>query len=91
MDDSQLLIKAEEFLRKQHQGLQLLLKMGEKGSILTWIDKDKKFKQLKVPALKFSDYDNLSLVDTTAAGDTYTAAYSVHLGQQKTRGKTPID
>ena len=48
-------------------------------------------KRIKTPACKFSDYEGLSLVDTTGAGDTFTAAYAVNMAQQRKGGQAPVD
>ena len=35
--------------------------------------------------MSFKDYPNLKLVDTTGAGDTFTAGYAVSVAQQRKR------
>ena len=37
--------------------------------------------KVQVAALNFSDYPGLELVDTTGAGDTFTAAFAVKLSE----------
>ena len=55
---------------------------------MVWLDKEdnNKIKRIKVPACKFSDHPGKSLVDTTGAGDTFTAAYAVNTAQQRKSG-----
>lgn len=75
-EDSQI----TEFLKQQKSGLKLLMKQGSEGSCLIWLeDKDGSsvLRKEHVPALKFSDYPNFKLVDTTCAGDAYSAAFAV--------------
>lgn len=51
---------------------------------MIWKDDDK-VECIKVPAMSFADHPNLKLVDTTGAGDTFTAAYAVNVAQQQKR------
>ena len=92
--DHLLLTRAEAFLRQQHAQLRILFKLGARGSALVWLDQERNdtpLKRIKVPACKFSDHEGLSLVDTTGAGDTFTAAYAVNMAQQRKREEAPVD
>ena len=78
---------------RQKDGFKVLLKQGSIGATLLWVgdeaegeevDEDGLVK-LFVPAVKFSDHPGTSLVDTTGAGDTFTAAFAVALSEVKAK------
>ena len=71
------------FLEKMNSKAKLLFKLGSKGSAMGWISGDGKFECLKVPCESFDVHKSFSLVDTTGAGDTFTAAYAVNMAQQR--------
>lgn len=67
-----------------------MMKKGADGATLIYLDKTSgDLKKLHVPALKFEDYNSvgvegaegsgekMKLVDTTGAGDTFTAAFAL--------------
>lgn len=56
----------------------MLLKKGELGAAFFWIE-DGKLHEISRPAYSFRDYPQLSLVDTTGAGDCFTAGFAVKL------------
>jgi len=88
-EEEYLLKKAELFLRDQHAELKILFKLGSHGSAMVWIDREKdKLEVLKMPACKFSDYKELKKLDTTGAGDTFTAAYAVNMAEQVKMNQT---
>ena len=92
-EETKLMEKSFAFLSAKHDNLKILFKLGEKGAALIWIDKDdrKKLKSVKIPAKKFSDHKELSLVDTTGAGDTFTAAYAVSSTKSRKSGNGEVD
>ena len=56
-----------------------MLKKGEFGSALYWLENDT-IHEISRPAYSFSDYPDLKLIDTTGAGDCFTASFtSKHL------------
>ena len=67
---------AIENLINHNPHLKVLLKQGEHGSTLFYKDNDKII-EIHKPAFKFEDYPGLSLVDTTGAGDCFSAAFAV--------------
>ena len=72
--------------------MKILFKLGSNGSALVWIDPEsKELKRIKVAACRFEDYQGLSLVDTTGAGDTFTAAYAVTMAQQRKNSGIAVD
>ena len=81
----------KDFLKRQKPGFKLLLKQGSKGSQLLWLEDgetdefgivdNQSLVKIPMPACKFSNYPDLSLVDTTGAGDTFTAGFAVALGE----------
>jgi len=52
------------------------LKQGEHGSTLFYKENDKII-EIHKAAFKFEDFPGLSLVDTTGAGDCFSAAFAV--------------
>ena len=73
-----------KFLETQRDGLKLLMKQGPLGSSLFYLKRDNdkvELTKLYCPAMSFDDHPNLKLVDTTGAGDTYTAAFGVRLNE----------
>lgn len=65
-------------LMEKHPGLDILLKLGANGS--AYINKDDK-QVTAVPAV--SDHKSKTIVDTTGAGDCFTAAFAVKLAEGK--------
>mmetsp|Transcript_14956 Transcript_14956/g.20282 ORF Transcript_14956/g.20282 Transcript_14956/m.20282 type:complete len:189 (-) Transcript_14956:67-633(-) len=75
-----------QFLQLQKPGFKLLMKQGGEGSSLLWLEgsgDEAVLCQEQVPALSFSNYEGLKLVDTTGAGDTFTAAFAVKYAHYK--------
>lgn len=66
-----------EIIRK-HPHLKILLKQGEFGSTVFWIE-DGEEKELHLDAYDFKDFPQLKLVDTTGAGDCFTGAFAVKM------------
>lgn len=69
---------------QQKQGFKLLLKLGAKGSTLLWIEgngEEAVLHKESVPVVNFREHSDVQLVDTTGAGDTYTAAFAVKYAQ----------
>ena len=64
----------ENFIRK-YPHIKVLLKKGEFGSSLFWLENDT-IKEISRSAYSFSDYPDLKLIDTTGAGDCFTAAFT---------------
>ena len=82
-----------QFLEERKPGFKLLLKKGGQGSSV--IDYDISdptgLKELDCPAVDFANHPNMSLVDTTGAGDTFTAAFAVKLSEKKLAlGEQPL-
>lgn len=63
-----------EQLLKEYPNIKILLKRGSEGSRMMTKDKC-----IDVPACSFKKHPNLKLVDTTCAGDTFTAGFAVGL------------
>ena len=63
-----------EELIKMYPHMRILLKKGADGSQL--LSKDG---NIEVPAFDFNNFPSLKLVDTTSAGDTYTAGFAIGL------------
>ncbi len=65
--------------------LNFLYKMGEHGSILFYPEMSSDgtiiIKKIEKKAYSFENFKNLKLVDTTGAGDSYTATFSYGLLQ----------
>ena len=77
-------VKIRQFLMHQKQGFKLLLKQGSKGSTLLWIEgngEEAVLQKESVPVVNFREHPDVQLVDTTGAGDTYTAAFAVKYAQ----------
>ena len=74
-----------KFLQERKPGFKLLFKKGAEGSSVIDLDISSPtgMKELDQPSLKFDDYPHMSLVDTTGAGDTFTAAFAVKLSEKK--------
>ncbi len=70
----------ETFLR-QYPTMKLLLKKGEFGSALYYLEDPSKpdtspMHLISKPAYDFSNFPDLKLVDTTGAGDCFTGAFA---------------
>lgn len=63
---------------QKYPQIKVLLKKGEFGSALYYLDNDE-MKEIAKPAYKFEDFPNLKLVDTTGAGDCFTGAFAVKM------------
>ena len=63
-----------EELIKMYPNMRILLKKGADGSQL--LSKDG---NIEVPAFDFNNFPSLKLIDTTSAGDTYTAGFAIGL------------
>ena len=61
--------------------MKVLLKKGEFGSALYSLAEDGSMSEISRPAYDFKDFPQLKLVDTTGAGDCFTAAFTVKLSQ----------
>lgn len=86
----------------ENPNVNVLYKMGEKGSAYyerkgDYMDMEMKdeangdkelYNLYQKDAFKFSDYNGLELVDTTGAGDSFTAAYAVAMLEGKTSQKS---
>lgn len=64
--------------------MKLLLKKGEFGSALYYLEDPKspdtsKMRLIKKPAYSFDDFPDLKLVDTTGAGDCFTGAFATEM------------
>ena len=59
--------------------VKMLLKKGEYGSAIYYMDSDYTIKQIDEPAYKFEDFPDLKLVDSTAAGDCFTGAFALKM------------
>jgi ribokinase len=71
-------------LLRQYPNMKLLLKKGEFGSALYYLEDPKtpetsKLVLLKKPAYSFDDFPDLKLVDTTGAGDCFTGAFATEM------------
>ncbi len=73
------IVKEIDELINSYPKLQVLFRMGEKGSSMYSLDENKKLKEIHKPANQFSDHPNLSLVDTTGAGDGFTGGFATKL------------
>lgn len=76
--------KIKLFLSYQKPGFKLLLKQGAQGSSLLWIEgsgDEIVLHKETVPVVSFREHPDVKLVDTTGAGDTYTAAFAVKYAQ----------
>lgn len=80
---------------EQNPNVNVLYKMGERGSAFyerkeDYMDMEMKdgengfYNHFQKEAFNFSNYDGLELVDTTGAGDSFTAAYAVAMLEGKT-------
>lgn len=72
----------DNFLRKENPHMKLLLKKGEYGCALYYLEDETKpettpLRVLTRPAYSFSDFPDLKLVDTTGAGDCFTGAFAL--------------
>ncbi len=63
----------------KHQHVKMLLKKGEHGSSVYYVDKDKSIEHIEKAAYKFEDFPELKLVDVTAAGDCFTGAFALQM------------
>jgi len=73
-------------------GFKLLMKEGAGGSSLLWLEDrageaEPVLRKEHVPALNFAEHPDKQLVDTTGAGDTFTAAFAVKFASCLSRGK----
>ena len=73
----------ELFLR-QYPHMKLLLKKGEYGSAIYYLEnpsspQTSKMTLISKPAYSFDDFPDLKLVDTTGAGDCFTGAFATQM------------
>jgi ribokinase len=75
-------VNTEEELKQEignlllkYPSLKVLLKEGENGSSLYYLEGDNLICH-KRHALKFEDHPHLNLIDTTGAGDCFTGAFA---------------
>lgn len=58
--------------------MKILLKQGELGSSMFFRDEEtNEVKEIHKPAYDFKDFPELSLIDTTGAGDCFTGAFTM--------------
>lgn len=72
--EDELKHEIEAFIRK-YPHIKVLLKKGEFGSAIYWLENDV-IKEISRPAYSFNDYPALKLIDTTGAGDCFTASFT---------------
>jgi len=58
-----------------------LLKEGENGATLYFVDENKKLQSIHKSANSFADHPDLKLIDTTGAGDCFTGAFAVKVAE----------
>lgn len=75
-----------DFVLRQKTDFKLLLKEGERGASLLAKSAAGDVDRVHVDALSFAEVPDYSVVDTTGAGDTFTAAFAVRLCEQKAQG-----
>jgi len=73
--------KSIEDLLRQYPSMRLLLKKGEYGSALYFLENPKEpqtspIRLISKPAYTFDNFPDLKLVDTTGAGDCFTGAFA---------------
>lgn len=59
--------------------MKVLLKKGEFGSAIYYLEPSGEMKEISKPAYDFKEYPELKLVDTTGAGDCFTGAFAVKM------------
>jgi sugar/nucleoside kinase (ribokinase family) len=69
---------------RSHPHTKLLLKKGEYGSSIYYLENPKEPKTSHVKhasrqAISFTDYPDFHLVDTTGAGDCFTGAFALEM------------